>query len=366
MSATDLLYVLALQRTKGIGDINAKKLIAHFGSAKNIFKEKRRNLERITGIGRQLSGQLLDAENLKAAEKELNYLLKNEIDVCYYEDTNYPKRLKHCIDAPILVFIKGNIKLHQKRIISIVGTRHMTNYGRDICRKLIKELAEFDPIIVSGFAYGIDICAHRAALENNLQTIAVLAHGFDHVYPAIHRIYVEQILSKGGFMTDFWHDEPIIRENFIKRNRIVAGISEATIVIESAQKGGALITAEMANSYNREVFAVPGKITDLNSSGCNEFIKDNKAVLLRSAQQLSTALNWGKKNELKPIQRQLFVKLEESEKDIYNYLKKEGPELLDLIALECKKSVQETATTLFSMEMKGLINPLPGNRYEAV
>ena len=366
MSATDLLYVLALQRTKGIGDVNAKKLIAHFGSAKNIFKEKRQNLERITGIGNQLSGQLLDPRNLRAAEKELDYLLKNEIKVCYYEDSNYPERLKHCIDAPVLLFSKGKVNLAQRHVISVVGTRHMTSYGRDFCRKLIEELVKYDPIIVSGFAYGVDICAHKAAIENNLQTIAVLAHGFDQIYPAVHRRYVHSMMSKGGLVTDFWHDEPIVRENFIKRNRIVAGISEATIVIESAQKGGALITAEMANSYNREVFAVPGRATDLYSSGCNEMIHENKAVLLNSAHQLVSVLNWENGNEIKPVQRQLFVNLDKKEQEIYTYLKHEGPQMLDMIALDSKQSVQETATILFTMEMKGLIKPLPGKVFEII
>lgn len=364
MCEEDLLYVLALQRTKGIGDIYAKKLIAHYGTAKNIFREKRRSLEMISGIGSQISRQLLGSENILAAEKELKYLSNKSIAIYYYKDSDYPARLKHCIDAPILLFSKGRCDLNKKHIISIVGTRHMTPYGREFCKNFIGELVQFDPVIISGFAYGIDICAHKTAIENSLQTIAVLAHGFNDLYPSVHRKYVDDLMSNGGMLTDFWHDEPIIRENFIKRNRIVAGISEATIVVESAIKGGALITADMANSYNRDVFAVPGRTTDLYSAGCNALIKKNKAALLDSAYELATALNWKFENKSKAVQKQLFTELEYEEQEIYNYLKDRGPEILDMIALGCKKTIQETATLLFTLEMKGAVKPLPGKIYE--
>lgn len=366
MSEEDLLYALALQRSRGIGDINAKKLIAYYGSPKNVLQEKRSALERINGIGRQISRQLLDPQNLRAAEKELNYIANNDISTYYYESPDYPTRLKHCIDAPIVLFKKGNSHLQQNHVISIVGTRNMTAYGRDFCRQFVKELAPFNPIIVSGFAYGIDICAHKEALKNNLETIAVLAHGFEEIYPVIHNKYVDEILLNGGFLTDFWHDEPIIRENFIKRNRIVAGISEATIVVESAKKGGALITADIANSYNRDVFAIPGRTTDSLSIGCNNLIAHNKAALINSAEELAIALNWTKENESKSFQKKMFVELEAQEQKIYDYLLDKGPEILDLIALECQKTIQETAALLFAMEMKSVVKPLPGKRFEAI
>ncbi len=367
MLEEELLYVLALQRSKGIGDINAKKLISYCGSAKNVLTKKRKNLEKINGIGSFILKNLFDSENLKAAEKELNYIQKNAIEALYFEDANYPERLKHCVDAPILFFKEGNINLDNQPIISIVGTRKITSYGRDFCEKLILDLAPYKPIIVSGFAYGVDICAHKAALKNKLQTIGILAHGFEEIYPKSHKKYVAEINKNGGFITDFWHNDELQRENFLKRNRIVAGISEATIIIESAEKGGSLVTADIANSYSRDVFAVPGRSTDVYSKGCNDLIKRNQAAILTSAKDLIENLNW-KLEETMPkiIQKQLFVELSEIEQLVYNFLLKNGKELLDLISLNCKLPIHQTTTILFNLEMKGVVKPLPGKLFEAV
>ncbi|UMB53114.1 DNA-processing protein DprA [Lutibacter sp. A64] len=363
----DLLYVLALQRVKGIGDINAKKLIAHCGSAKNVLKEKRNVLQKINGIGAFAMQHLFDKENLKEAEIELKYIKKNNIETFYFKDKNYPEKLKHCIDAPILIFKEGNFNLSNQPIISVVGTRKITSYGRDFCEKLISDLKPYNPIIVSGFAYGVDICAHRAALKNELQTIAVLAHGFEEIYPKSHKKYVADINKNGGFITDFWHNDELQRENFLKRNRIVAGISEATIIIESAEKGGSLVTADIANSYSRDVFAVPGRSTDNLSKGCNDLIKRNKAAILTCATDLVEMLNWDLEiKKEKPIQKQLFVELDPTEQLVYDFLLKEGKELLDIISLNCKLPVYKTVTILFNLEMKGVVKPLPGKMYEAV
>ncbi|WP_456378624.1 DNA-processing protein DprA [Lutibacter sp.] len=367
MLEEELLYVLALQRVKGIGDINAKKLISHCGSAKNVLTEKRKTLEKINGIGSITLKNLLDSTNLKEAEKELKYIQKNAIETFYFTEKKYPKRLKHCVDAPILFFKEGNFQLENQPIISIVGTRKITSYGRDFCEKLISDLKEYNPIIVSGFAYGVDICAHKAALKNNLETIGVLAHGFEEVYPKSHKKYVSEINKNGGFITDFWHNDKLIRENFLKRNRIVAGISEATIIIESADKGGSLVTADIANSYSRDVFAVPGRNTDTYSKGCNDLIKYNKAAILTSAKDVVAMLNW----ELEPkqpkvIQKQLFVELTDIEQLIYNFLLENGKELLDLISLNCKLPIHQTTTILFNLEMKGVVKPLPGKLFEAI
>lgn len=367
MLEEELLYILALQRTKGIGDINAKKLISHCGSAKNVLKEKRFNLEKINGIGASTIQYLFDAENLKAAEKELKYLQQNNIETFYFEDKNYPEKLKHCIDAPILLFKEGNFNLLNKPIISIVGTRNITTYGRDFCEKLVFDLKEYNPIIVSGFAYGVDICAHKSAMKNNLTTIGVLAHGFEEIYPKSHKKYVAEMHKNGGFLTDFWHNDELIRENFLKRNRIVAGISEATIIIESADKGGSLVTADIANSYSRDVFAVPGRTTDNYSKGCNDLIKRNKAAILTSAQDLVEMLNWNVESKTpKPIQKQLFVELNETEQIIYDFLFENGKELLDIIAMSCDLPIHKTTTVLFNLEMKGVVKPLPGKLYEAI
>jgi len=367
MHEEDLLYVLALQRIKGIGDINAKKLIAHCGSAKKVLKEKRQTLEKINGIGSFILKNLYDSEYLKEAEKELNYIQKKNIEFLYFKDENYPEKLKHCVDGPILLFKEGNFKLENRPIISIVGTRKITSYGRDFCKKLISELKEYNPIIVSGFAYGVDICAHKEALNNNMQTIGVLAHGFEDVYPKSHKKYVNEINKKGGFITDFWHNDELKRENFLKRNRIIAGISEATIIIESADKGGSLVTADIANSYSRDVFAVPGRSTDIYSKGCNSLIKFNKAAILTSAKDLIELLSWKLEfTQPKVIQKQLFVELTEIEQLVHDFLIENGKELVDLISLNCKLPIHQTIIILFNLEMKGLVKPLPGKLFEAV
>ncbi len=367
MLEEDLLYVLALQRAKGIGDINAKKLLAHCGSARELFKEKRRNIEKIFGFGKLSTQYLFDPANLKEAEEELKYIQKNNIQTLYFADNNYPERLKHCIDGPILLFKEGNIDLNLGPIISIVGTRQITSYGRDFCEKLIADLVVYNPIIVSGFAYGVDICAHKAAIKNNLQTIGVLAHGFEEIYPKIHKKYISEIHKNGGFLTEFWQNDQPLRENFLKRNRIVAGMSEATIIIESAEKGGSLVTADIANSYSRDVFAVPGRTTDLYSKGCNDLIKNNKAAILTSAKDLIEMMNWeGPLNIKKPIQKQLFVELTDNEQLLYDFLAQNGKELIDLISLNCKLPIHQTTSLLFNLEMKGMIKPLPGKLYEAI
>jgi len=366
MLEEDLLYILALQRAKGIGDINAKKLISHCGSARNVLKEKKQILQKINGIGASTIRHLFDKDNLTAAEIELKYIQKNKVETFYFEDKKYPERLKHCIDAPILMFKEGNFNLNKKPIISIVGTRNITSYGRDFCERLISDLKSYNPIIVSGFAYGVDICAHKAALRNELQTIAVLAHGFEEMYPKSHKKYVAEINKNGGFITDFWHNDALQRENFLKRNRIVAGISEATIIIESAEKGGSLVTADIANSYSRDVFAVPGRNTDNFSKGCNDLIKRNKAAILTSANDLVEMLNWDLETKETIVQKQLFVELDATEQMVYNFLLKEGKELLDIISLNCKLPVYKTVTVLFNLEMKGVVKPLPGKMYEAI
>ncbi|MCF6182655.1 DNA-processing protein DprA [Lutibacter sp.] len=367
MLEEDLLYVLALQHAKGIGDINAKKLIAHCGTAKKIFKEKRNLLEKINGIGSFTIRHLTDSKNLIEAEKELKYIQKNNIETSYFLEDNYPDKLKHCVDGPILIFKSGNISLNKQRIISVVGTRKITSYGRIFTENLIEELKEYNPIIVSGFAYGVDICAHKSALKNNLQTIGILAHGFEDFYPKAHKKYSAEVENNGGFITDFWHDETPLRENFLKRNRIVAGISEATIIIESAEKGGSLVTADIANSYSRDVFAVPGRSSDKLSAGCNNLIKQNKAAMITSAKDVVELLNWdiGTKSE-KIIQKQLFVELDESEQIIINFLIENGKEILDNIAINCNLPIHKTTTILFNLEMKGMVKPLPGKLFEAI
>ena len=366
MTEHDLFHLLALQKIEGVGDIIAKKLIHHCGSASAVFETKHSQLAALDGIGSALLQNLKDKTVFKKAEEELQFIQSNAINVAYFQDENYPDRLKHCIDAPVLLFTSGNIDLTNKKIISIVGTRQITSYGMEFCRKFIEDLAPLDPVIVSGFAYGVDIFAHQLAIEHDLQTIGVVAHGLNQIYPKTHKKYVAKVEQKGGFMTEFWSSSNPDKENFVRRNRIVAGISEATIVIESADRGGSLITANIANEYNRDVFAVPGRITDKYSQGCNNLIKTQKANLLTSAADLVYILNWDIQSKAKPVQKQLFVSLEPEEQKVYDYLLKTGKELMDIIALHCDLPIYKISGLLLNMELKGFIRPLPGKLFEAI
>lgn len=366
MEVSDLQYVLALQHIPNLGDASAKKLIRYAGSAEAVFREKKTNLLKIGGVGNFRLQELFSPVHLKAAEDEINFIQQNNIKCLYYQEEDYPERLKHCLDGPILLFQRGNMDLSKKRIISIVGTRRATNQGIYFCEKLIEDLAPLDPVIVSGFAYGIDIAAQKAALEKNLQTIGCLAHGLNQIYPGVHQKYVKSVEENGGFLTDFWSTDVFDRNNFLKRNRIVAGLSEATIVVESAEKGGSLVTADIANSYNREVFAVPGRPTDQQSKGCNMLLKSQQAHVLTGAEDLIYILNWQLHKEVRPVQKQLFVELEDEEETLYGYLKENGKEQLDLIALNCSLPTFKAASILLNMELKGVVRPLPGKLFEAV
>ncbi|MBY0486227.1 MAG: DNA-processing protein DprA [Flavobacteriaceae bacterium] len=367
MNDTELLHLLALLKIDGVGDIVAKKLINHCGSAENIFKTKASQLEAIDGIGKVLIKNLKSKSVFKLAEAELRYIKENNISILYYQNDNYPNRLKHCIDSPVLLFTSGTIDFSDRKIISIVGTREITSYGTDFCKKLIEDLAPLNPIIVSGFAYGVDIVAHKAAMDNNLQTIGVIAHGLNQVYPKVHKKYVAKMEENGGFLTEFWSSSNPEKENFVKRNRIVAGMSEATIVIESAEKGGSLITANLANDYNRDVFAVPGRISDKFSQGCNNLIKTQRAHLLTSAADILYILNWElQQKEEKIIQKQLFVSLDDNEQKVYDYLHLNGKKELDTIALQCDFPVFRMSSILLNMELKGVIRPLPGKLFEVI
>lgn len=367
MKEDQLRYILALQQVPKIGDVIAKKLISHCGSAEAVFKEKRHNLQKIDGIGTVIINELSKTDHFQAADVELKFIKDENIKYHHYTDETYPENLKHCIDGPILLFESGNVNLNNKHIISIVGTRKITSSGIAFCEKLVEELAVFKPIIVSGFAYGTDITAHKAAVKNKLQTIGCLAHGLNQIYPKVHKKYVADVENNGGFLTDFWSSNPFNRNNFLKRNRVIAGISQATIVIESAEKGGSLVTADIANSYNRDVFAVPGRITDNQSIGCNNLIKQQKAHLLSTPLDVPYILNWQLDNIKKqPVQKQLFVQLDEDEKVVYNYLKDKEKQVLDSIARNCNMPTYKLAGLLLNMELKGIVRPLPGKLFEVI
>jgi len=367
MTQSELYHTLALMQVEGVGDVIAKKLLQHCGNAEEVFASKKSQLQKIDGIGSVVIKNLQDKSVFAKAEAELQFIAQENISTTYFQEDNYPERLKNCYDSPVILFQAGNIDLQNQRIISIVGTRQITTYGMEFTKKLIEEISPLNPIIVSGFAYGVDIYAHQVAMDCGLQTIGVLAHGLNQIYPKTHKKYMAKMEQNGGFLTEFWSTSNPDKENFIKRNRIVAGISEATIVIESAERGGSLVTANLANDYNRDVFAVPGRTSDKYSQGCNNLIKTQRANLLTSAADLVYILNWELQRESqKAVQKQLFVTLTDEEQIIYDYLQKTGKEMMDIIALECLFPIYRISSILLNMELKGVIRPLPGKMFEVV
>ncbi|NEV92626.1 DNA-protecting protein DprA [Psychroflexus sp. YR1-1] len=366
MQERELLNLLMLQNLSGIGHVNAKKLLQHFGTATDLFQASTKQLSEIDGIGKKRLQSLKDSTYLREAEDELDYITKNKIDVHYYKDESYPSRLKQCIDSPILLFSRGNINLKNKPILSIVGTRQITSHGISFCEKLISDLAPLKPVIVSGFAYGTDIVVHKAALDHNLQTVACLAHGLNQFYPKAHQKYAAAIENNGGFFTDFCSHDTFDRKNFLSRNRIVAGLSEATIVIESAEKGGSLVTADIAHSYDREVFAIPGRPQDKFSKGCNMLIKQQKAQMITSAADLVYFLNWDIAAQTENKQTQLFADLTGEHKLVFEKLKEIGKAEIDTLSLACGLPTYKLASILISLELSGCVRPLPGKQFEII
>jgi len=361
----ELIYTIALGMVPSVGDINAKKLISHLGSATAVFKEPYHSLIKIPGIGKKMASYLCSGEFMKKAGEELDYIRKHNIDIKRFDEPDYPERLKECPDSPLLIYIKGNASLNENKIISIVGTRNITRKGKDICNSLIHDLAcEFpDLIISSGLAYGVDITAHKAALKENLKTVAVLGHGFSTIYPSVHLAIAKQIMSQGALITDFPSFEAPERNNFLKRNRIIAGISDATLVIESGRKGGAMITADIALSYNREVMAVPGSPGTPYSEGCNLLIKSNRAALIESANDIFYTLNWlksGSENK----QRKLFPEdLSPLEDKIFELIYEFGELSADQISNSMEKPLHQLSSALLKLEFSGYIESIPGNIY---
>lgn len=368
----NLKYQIALSLIKGIGPKLARSLIAYLGSEQVIFEEKRHKFEKIPGIGNGIAMLLkqIDRHDLiNQAENELKFIEKHKISACFFTDEEYPRRLTFCEDAPMLLYSKGNVNFDAIKIISIVGTRRPSDYGISLCEKLITDLAKRHPetIIVSGLAYGIDICAHRTALRNNLPTIAVLAHGLDRIYPGTHNQTAREIVLNGALLTEFLTNTNPDRQNFVKRNRIVAGLSDAVVVVESATKGGALITAEIANSYSRDVMAFPGRVGDETSSGCNRLIKSNVAALIESVEDLEYALGWETAAKTGAIQGSLFAVAETpEEKTIIDILLVEKEMNLNLLALQCAMPVGKVSATLLDLEFKGMIKSRPGGIYKLI
>jgi len=364
MNEQTLLYKLGLALVSGVGTTLAQNLISHVGSVDDIFREKPVNLMKIPGIGPGIAENIIKPEILRRAEEEIKFISQNKIDYCFFLDINYPVRLKQCQDAPIIMFFKGNLRANPARALSIIGTRNPSTRGRNLTREWIREIAEKDPkiIIISGLAYGIDIQAHEAALDYGLETYAGLGHGFHTIYPAVHRSTARKICSQGALLSDFFSYSKLEPKNFIRRNRLIAGLSDATLVMESKDKGGAIVTADMANSYNRDVMAVPGRPGDLMSSGCNNLIRSNRAALVQSVNDIFYFLGWDNKKNPPVIQKVIFPELTDTEQLVYSGIDRE-PRTINQISIQSGKSIPEVSACLLSLEFKGLIGARPGNSY---
>ncbi len=359
------LYLIALSKVAGVGDARVKKLVAYCGGAKAVFEQSRKSLEKIPTIGAVISDAVRSSETIRNAEEELSFAANNNVTVTSFLDEDYPQRLKHCEDAPVVLYSKGKASINPARAISIVGTRSATRYGKEVTESFVEGLSRSGITILSGLAYGIDISAHRACLKLNVPTIACLAHGLDRIYPAEHTNTANEMLENGALITDFPIGTKPDRENFPKRNRIVAGMADATVVIEAAVKGGALITAELANDYSRDVFAVPGRVGDVHSAGCHRLIMANKAALVTSADDILKALGWNvDSSKIKPpTQTRLLVNLSEDQEKLVALLR-EKPQRIDMLTVLSGFSMNKVASILLELEFEGVVGNLPGKVYK--
>lgn len=361
----DLLYQIALTLVPNIGDVHAKSLVNIYGDAQSVFKAKKKDLENIEGIGTVRAGSIKAFDNFQSSEEEIAFIEKYKITPLFITNKNYPQRLLNCYDSPTLLYYRGNADLNTSKIIAVVGTRHHSEYGKTVCEKLIEELAGENILVISGLAFGIDTIAHKTALKNNLQTVAVLAHGLDRIYPSQNKSLAKQMTGQGGLLTEFISQTNPDKQNFPKRNRIVAGMSDAVIVIETGKKGGSLITAELGNNYNKDVFAIPGRVNDSKSEGCNYLIKNNKAALINNAEDLLELMNW--KQFTKPAakkQRELFIELSPDEKLVVDILQQKENIHIDELYFKSNLNSSAVAAALLMLEMQGIVTSMPGKLYK--
>lgn len=359
-----LIHKIGLTLINGVGHVHAKNLLGHFGSAEAIFKARKGQLMEVSGIGPIISDLILNTSALKDAEKYLIFIRKHNVQVLFYNDKAYPQRLKYCHDAPVLLYYKGTIDLNHSRVISIVGTRKASVYGRQLCRQLAETLAPYGVVIVSGLAYGIDIAAHKESLQFNIPTVGVMAHGLDRIYPPLHKPIAQKMLLNGGLLTEFIPGTIPDKENFPKRNRIIAGLADAVVVVEAAGKGGALITADIANSYDRDVFAFPGRIGDPYSEGCNFLIKTHRAGLINHAKDILYYLGWDDKlPEQLELKSKLSTNLSKEEQKIVELLN-DASLSVDNLIIGSGFNQSKLAMHLLSLEMQGIVTALPGKIYK--
>jgi DNA processing protein len=360
----ELIYRIALSMVPGIGDVQAKSLVSHFGDATSIFKARPTDLEALDGMGSIRAKAIRAFKDFSRAEAELKFISKYKIKPLFITDDDYPKRLRNCYDSPVILYYKGVADLNSSKIVAIVGTRNNDNYGKTVCEEFIEAFNQHHVLVCSGMAFGIDTIAHKAAIKHGLPTVGVLAHGLDRIYPPQNKALAKQMMENGGLLTDFPSATNPDKQNFPKRNRIVAGMCDAVLVIQTGEKGGSLITAELANGYNRDVFAVPGRIHDPKSAGCNLLISDNKASLITSADQLLDMMGWKDRLVTKPItQRQLFIQLTDDERSITNILSEVSSIQIDELHFRSGLTSSAVASALLSLEMQGVVEALPGKVY---
>jgi DNA processing protein len=362
MQNSDEIYKIAFSNLHGIGPSRGAQLIAKIGSVEEFFSLKPKEIFLRTGIAKTIIQQLNRDEAMREAEHQASFNLKNNINSHFFLDSDYPRRLKQCQDQPMILFSKGNSNLNQEKIVSIVGTRNKTEYSTLILEDLIASFVENEILVVSGLAYGVDISAHRLCIDNGIQTVGVLGHGLDRVYPSKHKNTALKMLEHGGLLTEFGIGTNPDRENFPMRNRIVAGIADATIVIESKAKGGSIITAELANDYNRDVFAFPGDINRPYSEGCNKLIQQEKAHLITNGEEFLKFMNWSF-IEFKPKQKILFEHFDEDEKIILGILSNQNDLNVDVLSIRTGISASKMNVILFNLEMKNAVKQLSGRLY---
>ena len=369
MNDDELLRCIAISMQPALGPVSIRNLVSYCGSVEEVFRQKNRLLKKIPGIGIAAAESLAKKDMFRHAAAELEFIHRHEINVLFYTEAAFPQRLHHCADAPVLLYYKGAQDLNVSRMVAIVGTRSATEYGKHFTDQFIAELKNHDIVVTSGLAYGIDIRAHRAAMQQNIATVGVIAHGLDRIYPSEHKKFAHRMMEHGGILTEYPSGTNPDRENFPSRNRIVAGISDAVIVIEAASKGGALITADIAASYNRDVFAVPGRIDDRFSEGCNSFIRQNRAGLITSAADFADAMGWSpataNPNSGTPVQRSMFVELGPQEEKIRSALET-GKTDADSISWKSGLPASQVNSLLLQLELKGVIRSLPGRIYQLV
>jgi DNA processing protein len=366
MNSEDLTYNIGLTLLNGVVDVLAKNLVAYCGSAEAVFKTTKAQLEKIPGIGSYTSNAILQSKAvLNKVDQEIKFIEQNKIEALFFTDKKYPQRLKNCSDSPIMLYYKGNADLNVEKIVAVVGTRAPSMYGKQTTEKFITDLADSGCLVVSGLAYGIDITAHKTSLEHGLSTIGVLAHGLDRIYPATHFSYADKMMSQGGLLTEFLSGTNPDKENFPKRNRIVAGMCDALVVVESKRGGGSLITATIANSYNKDIFAFPGRAGETLSEGCNGLIKSHRANLIESSADLMYIMNWNEaQKKKKHNQIPMLLNLSPEEQLIIDAFAANDKLHVDEICYSTNFPISKTSSYLLQLEFSNIIKSLPGKMYQ--